>query len=192
MSLVALFMLSAPATMLIAVLTFFFAAKWLAHFWLLFSALPFLFGTTVAYPGLGSHLASGGTTGSSYTNIAQLKNIKFAGIKGKFDTITNLDSPAGGGSATAVFEEYLKTLVDGDSVTFDFVMNPADPTTQALLANLQLAGQTALYFWKISLTNGSVLVFQGYASDFKIDVSYDKAIIGSGGIKIVGPVTPTW
>ena len=147
--------------------------------------------TTVAYPGFGSKLASGGTAGSSYTNVAQLKNIKFSGIKGSFDKITNLDSPTGG-AGNAVFEEYLKTLVDGDSVTFDFVMNPADPTTQALLTNLQLSGQNALYYWKVTLSNGSILIFQGYASDFKFDVSYDKAIVGSGGIKIVGPITPTW
>jgi hypothetical protein len=29
--------------------------------------------TTVAYSGYGSKLASGGTAGSSYTNVAQLK-----------------------------------------------------------------------------------------------------------------------
>jgi hypothetical protein len=147
--------------------------------------------TTIAYPGFGSKLASGGTTGASYTNVAQLKNIKFSGIKAAFDKITNLDSPTGGGG-NAVFEEYIKTMVDGDSVTFDFVMNPSDPTTQAILTNLQLNGQSALYFWKVTLTNGSILIFQGYASDFKIDVAHDKAIVGSGGIKIVGPIVPTW
>lgn len=147
--------------------------------------------TTIAYPGFGSHLASGGTTGASYTNVAQLKNIKFSGIKASFDKITNLDSPTGG-AGNAVFEEYLKTLVDGDNITFDLVMNPADPTFQSFLTNLQLNGQSALYYWKITLTDGSVLVFNGYASDFKFDVAYDKAITGSGGIKIVGPITATW
>jgi hypothetical protein len=162
--------------------------KWIL-LWLL--SLPFLFGTTVAYPGFGSHLASGGTAGSSYTNVAQLKNIKFSGIKAAFDKITNLDSPTGGGG-NAVFEEYIKTMVDGDSVTFDFVFNNSDPSMQGLLTNLQLGGQSALYFWKITLTSGSTLVFQGYASDFKIDVAYDKAIVGNGSIKLVGPITATW
>jgi Lambda phage tail tube protein, TTP len=153
------------------------------------SLAPFLFGTTIAYPGYGSHLASGGTAGTSYTNVAQLKSVKFGGLKADFDDITNLDSPTISG---AVFKEYIKTLVDGSDVTFDGVMNPADPTTQALLTNLETGGLNALYFWKVTLTDGSVLVFQGYVSDFKFGAEYSKAITFSGGIKIVGTITATW
>ena len=39
--------------------------------------------TTVAYPGYGSHLASGGTAGSTYTNVAQLKKVNFGGLQGR-------------------------------------------------------------------------------------------------------------
>jgi tail tube protein len=159
--------------------------------WLAAAASFALFGTTVAYPGFGSHLQSGGTAGTSFTNVAQLKNVKFSGLKADFDDITNLDSPTGG-AGLAVFKEYLKTMVDGDTVTFDGVHNPADPTTQALLANLQTAGQSALFFWQIVLTNGSTLKFQGYVSDYKENVEYNKAITFSGAIKIVGPITATW
>jgi hypothetical protein len=144
--------------------------------------------STVAYPGYGSHLASGGTAGSSYTNVAQLKNFKFSGLKAEFDDITNLDSPA----VPAVFKEYLKTLVDGDTVTYEGVLNPADPTTQGLLANIQLAGTNALYFWKITTTDGSTFVFTGYVADFKTGAEYNKALTFSGSIKIVGPITITW
>jgi predicted secreted protein len=144
-----------------------------------------IFGTTLAYPGYGSHLASGGTNGAAYTNVAQLKKVNFSGLKAEFDDITNLDSPT-------IFKEWMKTVVDGDTVTFDGVMNPADPTTQSLLANIALAGSAALYFWKITLTNGSTLVFQGYVQDFKFGAEYNKAITFSGGIKIVGNITATW
>lgn len=144
-----------------------------------------LFGTTIAYPGYGSHLGSGGTTGAAYTNVAQLKKINFSGLKADFDEITNLDSPT-------IFKEYMKTVVDGDTVTFDGVMNPADPTTQALLTNIGTPGLSALFFWKISLTNGSTLVFQGYVSDFKFGAEYNKAITFSGSIKIVGNITTAW
>jgi predicted secreted protein len=144
-----------------------------------------LFGTTIAYPGYGSHLASGGTTGAAYTNVAQLKKINFSGLKADFDEITNLDSPT-------IFKEYMKTVVDGDTVTFDGVMNPADPTTQALLTNIATAGSAALFFWRITLTNGSTLTFQGYVSDFKFGAEYNKAITFSGSIKIVGNITTAW
>lgn len=144
-----------------------------------------LFGTTIAYPGYGSHLGSGGTTGGSYTNVAQLKKINFSGLKADFDEITNLDSPT-------IFKEYMKTVVDGDTVTFDGVWNPADPTTQALLTNIGTAGLASLFFWRITLTNGSTLTFQGYVSDFKFGAEYNKAMTFSGSIKIVGNITTAW
>jgi predicted secreted protein len=144
-----------------------------------------LFGTTIAYPGYGSHIASGGTTGSAYTNVAQLKKVNFSGLKAEFDDITNLDSPS-------IFKEWMKTIVDGDTVSFDGVMNPADPTTQSLLTNIGTSGSAALFYWKITLTNGSTLVFQGYVQDFKFGAEYNKAITFSGTIKIVGNVTATW
>jgi predicted secreted protein len=149
------------------------------------AASSILFGTTIAYPGYGSKLASGGTTGSPYVNVAQLKKVNFSGLKADFDDITNLDSPT-------IFKEYMKTVVDGDTVQFDGVMNPADPTTQSLLANIAIPGSAALYFWKITLTNGSTLVFTGYVQDFKFGAEYNKAITFSGTIKIVGNVTATW
>lgn len=144
-----------------------------------------MFGTTIVFPGYGSKLASGGTAGAAYTNIGQLKKFSFAGLKAEFDDITNLDSPN-------IFKEWMKTVVDGDTVTFDGVMNPADIQTQALLTNLATAGSAALFFWRITLTNGSVLIFQGYVQDFKFGAEYNKAITFSGTIKIVGNVAPTW
>ena len=161
-----------------------FHAKSLIAFLLLLAGAA-IFGTTIAFPGYGSKLANGGTAGSVYTNVAQLKKFNFSGLKAEFDDITNLDSPD-------IFKEWMKTVVDGDTVTMDGVMNPSDPQTQALLSNLALAGSAALNFWKITLTNGSILIFKGYVSDFKFGAEYNKAITFSGTIKIVGNVTPTW
>lgn len=160
----------------------------LHHFWMIVAALAAggaIFGTTIAYPGYGSHLANGGTTGASYTNVAQLKKVAFNGLKADFDEITNLDSPS-------IFKEWMKTVVDGSDVSFDGVMNPADAQTQGLLTNLATAGSAALNYWKISLTNGSILVFQGYVQDFKFGAEYNKAITFSGTLKIVGNITATW
>lgn len=153
--------------------------------WLAAAASSALFGTTVAYPGYGSHLASGGTTGSAYSNIAQLKKFNFSGFKAEFDDITNLDSPT-------IFKEWLKTVVDGDTVQYDGVLLPTDPVTQSLLTNIATAGSNALFFWKITTTDGTTLVFQGYVQDFKMGAEYNKAITFSGAIKIVGNITATW
>lgn len=155
-------------------------------FWLAVAASGALFGTTIAFPGYGSHLANGGTLlAGPYTNVAQLKNVKFNGLKAEFDDITNLDSPS-------IFKEWLKTVVDGSDVTFDGVLNPSDPTSQGLLTNLSTAGSAALNYWKLTLTNGSTLTFQGYVQDFKLGVEYQKAITFSSAIKIVGNITAAW
>lgn len=144
-----------------------------------------LFGTTVAYPGYGSSLANGGTSGGSYTNLGQIKKFDFNGLKAEFDDITNLSSPS-------IFKEWMKTVVDGDTVTFSGVFNPADPTEEALLTNIATSGSAALDYWKITLTDGSTLVFQAYVSEFKTGVQYDKAITFSGSLKLVGNVTASW
>jgi predicted secreted protein len=162
-----------------------FGAKALTLVKWILAVLPVLFGTTVAYPGYGSHLASGGTTGASYTNIGQLKKFNFGGLKAEFDDITNLDSPT-------IFKEWMKTVVDGSDVTFDGVLNPTDTVTQQLLTNISTAGSGALFFWKITTTDSSTFVFTAYVSDFKFGAEYNKAITFSGSLKIVGNITATW
>jgi hypothetical protein len=146
--------------------------------------------STIAFPGFGSKIANGGTAGSSYTNVAQCKNVKLSAGKIKTDDITNLDSPAVGGGA--VYEEILKVLVSADECTFDFVMNPADPTTEHLLSSLQASPTSSFEYWKLTTTDGSTFVFQGYSATFDVDVTFDKAITGKGSVKISGPVTVTW
>jgi hypothetical protein len=146
--------------------------------------------TTTAIPGYGGHLQNGGTTGSSYTNVAQLKKFSFSGLKVEFEDITNLDSPAPGG---AVFKEWLKVLVDGGSIKFDGVLNPADPSTQSLQVNQAAAPANALNYWKIVLSNGtSNIVFQAYVEEFTLQNEFNKAVPFTGGLKIVGPITFNW
>lgn len=149
------------------------------------AAFPFIFGTTVAYPGYGSMLQSGGIAGSSYTKIGQLKKFAFAGLTADFDEITNLDSPT-------IFKEWMKTNVDGKEVNFDGVLNPTDVQQQDLMINLSTAGSAALYMWKITTTDGSIFTFQGYVSEYTFDVQYNKAITFTGKIRLVGNVTANW
>jgi predicted secreted protein len=158
-------------------------AKWLLA--IAFALGPVLFGTTVAYPGYGSTLQYGGTSGGSYTTLGQLKKFAFNGLKADFDEITNLNSPT-------IYKEWLKTTVDGSDVTFDGVLNPTDTITQTLLTNIGTAGSTALDYWKITTTDGTTFTFQAYVSEFKTQVEYNKAITFSGSLKIVGAVTAVW
>jgi hypothetical protein len=146
--------------------------------------------TTTAIPGFGGVLANGGTTGGSYTPVAQIKKFSFSGLKVEFEEITNLSSPAPGG---AVYKEWLKVVVDGGSVKFNGVLNPGDPTIQALQVNQAAAPAAALNYWKITLSNGtSTILFQGYVEEFTMDNEYNKAVPFTGGVKIVGPVTFNW
>lgn len=141
--------------------------------------------TTVAYQGRGSHLATS-PDGVSYTNVAQLKTIAFSGAEAAFEDITNLDSPT-------IFKEWIKTIVDAKDVSFTGILNPADPSTQGLLTQLQAAGSASQYYWKITLPNGSVIAFQGFVSGLNlVNVDYSKALTFSGKIMIVGPIVPTW
>ena len=146
--------------------------------------------TTTAVPGFGSKLANGGISGSSYTNVAQCKNVKLSAGKIKTDDITNLDSQAIGGGA--VYEEILKVMASADTVSFDFVLNAADPTIEHLLTNLQGSAASSFEYWRLTTTDGSTFVFQGYVSQFDIDVSFDKAIVGKGAVRVSGPMTVVW
>jgi len=149
------------------------------------AALLFLFGTT-AYPGRGSKLATS-STNSNYVNVAQLQKFAFAGMSAAFEDITNLDSPS-------IFKEWMKTIVDAKDVSFTGVLDPSNPAgVQGLLTQLQTSGATSLYYWQITLTNGSVLTFQGYVSELMpVSVEYSKALVYSGKIMIVGAVTAAW
>lgn len=144
---------------------------------------------TTAVTGYGGHLASGGLTGAAYTNVGQVKKFTFSGVKADFEDITNLDSPAPGG---AVFKEWLKTLVDGGGIKGNGMLNPADPTVQALLTNMQASSPNALFYWKITTADGSTLIFQAFVEEFSFEDDYSKALPYNFSLKIAGPITPTW
>lgn len=147
--------------------------------------------SSTAVAGFGTQLANGGTAGSSYTNVAQVKNVKLPIGKMKEDDITNFSSPTAPGGG-AVYQEIIKTMVEADSVTFDIVMSPTDPTQQAVAANLQASPTTSLDYWKLTTSDGTTFIFQGYIASEEFDVNYDKAIVGKASIRVSGPVAITW
>jgi hypothetical protein len=147
--------------------------------------------SSIAVPGFGSKLANGGSSGSSYTNVAQVTDVKLPIGKIKTDDITNFDSPTSGGGG-AVYQEYIKTMVDAGSVSFGIVFSPTDPTQQAVAANLQASPTTALNFWRLTSQDGSTFVFQGYIEGDDFDFKFDKAVVAKASIKVSGPITITW
>lgn len=145
--------------------------------------------STTAITGYGGYLSNGGASAASYTRVAQVRKYNFSAVKAEFEDTTTLDSA---NVAGAVYKEWLKILLDGGSCKFDGVLNPADPTTQGLMANLQTAGNTALNYWKITLSSGSTMTFQGYVEEFTIGNEYNKAVPFTSSIKISGPITVAW
>lgn len=145
---------------------------------------------SIAIPGFGTKLANGGTSGSSYTNVAQCTDAKMPLGKAKKDEITNFDSPPSSGGA--VNQEFIKTMVEASSVSFGMVFSPADPTQEAVAANLQAGTSTALNYWRITSQDGTTFVFQGYIESDDIDFKYDKAVVAKASIQISGPVTIIW
>ncbi len=147
--------------------------------------------SSIAVPGFGTKLANGGTSGVSYTNVAQCKNVKLPIGKIKTDDITNFDSPTSGGGG-AVYQEFIKTMVEADSVSFDLVMSPTDPSQQAVAANIQASPTTSLDYWRLTTSDGTTFIFQGYVAGDDIEVNFDKAIVGKASIKVSGPINITW
>jgi hypothetical protein len=146
--------------------------------------------SSIAVPGFGTKLANGGVSGSSYTNVAQVTDVKLPIGKIKTDDITNFDSPSVGGGA--VYQEYIKTMVDAGDVSFGMVFSPTDPTQQHVAATLQNSPTTSLEYWRLTSQDGTTFVFQGYISGDDFEFKFDKAVVGKASIKVSGPVTVTW
>jgi hypothetical protein len=147
--------------------------------------------SSTAVPGFGTKLANGGVSGSSYTNVGQVTDVKLPIGKIKTDDITNFDSPTAGAGG-AVYQEFIKTMVEASDVTFGLVFNPVDPTQQHVAANLQNSPTTSLEYWKLTSQDGTTFIFQGYISGDDFDFKYDKAVVGKASIKVSGPVNITW
>jgi hypothetical protein len=160
-------------------------------FWLA-SAASVAFGfASIAVPGFGTKLANGGTSGSSYTNVAQVTDVKLPIGKIKTDDITNFDSPTAGGGGS-VYQEFIKTMVEAGDVSFGMVFSPTDPTQQHVAANLQNSPTTSLEYWRLTSQDGTTYVFQGMISSDDSDFKFDKAVLVKASIKVSGPITITW
>jgi hypothetical protein len=146
---------------------------------------------SIAVPGFGTKLANGGASGTSYTNVAQVTDVKLPIGKIKTDDITNFDSPTASGGG-AVYQEFIKTMVEAGDVSFGMVMSPTDPTQQHVAASLQASPTTSLEYWRLTSQDGTTYIFQGFISGDDFDFKFDKAVVGKASIKVSGPINVTW
>ena len=143
--------------------------------------------STIAYAGPGNLIKFSVPPDTTYgTTLGQVRDIKGPENKAEFDDVTNQSSPAAvlGGRP---FHEYIPTLIDGGSVTFPVVYNPADTTQTDALGYLQMG---TLVNWEVLNGNSGYSWFwQGYVESFGGNWPYSKADTIDVSIKVVGPVT---
>jgi hypothetical protein len=134
---------------------------------------------TTAYLGYGSKLFQS-VDGVTFVVTAQLKKFAPAGSKQTIVDQTNLRSPG-------PFTQPFPAQVDTGEIELEGVY--AGDSTQATLA--QLHGQMALGYFKGVLSDGTTWAFSAYVSEFKPwEVTYNKAIVFSGKLRVVGGITP--
>jgi len=138
---------------------------------------------TTGYKGKGVTLGYAVGTATSYTTIAQIRDVRGPNIDVTDINISNADSPGD-------WMEYLPGMKDGGEITFDVVYKPATGTTiHGLVAQ---TGNT----WQVTLPDngtatGSTIRCGGYLKSLGNDVPYNDAITNSATIKVSGGVTFT-
>ena len=141
---------------------------------------------SVGYAGPGMLVKYGPSAGSYPDTIGQVRDIKGPEQTAEFDDITNQSSPAAvpGGRAA---KEWIPTLIDGGTVSFPIVYNPADATQSAALGGLQMG--TLTYFEIVMGASGKALFFAAYFQKFGGNFPYSKAMTVDVELKVTGPVT---
>jgi hypothetical protein len=143
---------------------------------------------TIGYAGPGFLVKYCSTYGDGlYANtVGQVLDIKGPEQVAEFDELTNQSSPAAvpGGRAA---KEWIPTLIDGGTVSFPIVYNPADATQSTALTGLQMGTK---YSFEIDMgTSGDGLFFDGYFQKFGGNFPYSKKMTVDVEIKVTGPVT---
>ena len=137
--------------------------------------------STLALPAIASFNSQlwlgGPTSPPSYTLLARIGDIKFAGLAIDTVDVSNQTSQA---------HRKLGTLLNPGDVTFVLYIEPSSTQDQALLAILFTA-PPPLQQWKIVTaagTDSGIFIFNGYLSAMPIDASIGKALMVQAKITI--------
>lgn len=135
-----------------------------------------------------------GASPEIFANIAEILTLGTGGNTIKTPEVTNMDSPANG--AGVIFEEFIGATASGGEVdfTYNFIPSPTGgqqdfrDSFDGLVHNFRIVIPVANP--AISPVRNWRLAFAGVVSmTDKIDFAIDKQMIGSGKIKVSGPVT---
>ena len=138
---------------------------------------------------------SSGGGAPTWTAVAQLKTLQFAGQKINFDDITNMDSPALGTSLIPL-KESIPGTADPGTVALAGIFLPSDAGYGMLEAAYLTQAQTD---FKIQLPKGpnqtvagNLYAFSGYVVDQpNPDVQFDKTLTWKTTIQLNTGITVT-
>lgn len=131
---------------------------------------------TTANLGYGSRLAYS-LSGSSYTDVAQVEDITGPSIKVDSVEVTNQDS-------ASAAKEFISGLIDAGELTFSIVYLKTIVTAVYALIR-------TTYYWKVTLTDSSTWVCQGFLTAIEPGVPVGDKIGVNFTVKFTGKPTFT-
>lgn len=146
---------------------------------------------TRAFPGPGFVLAVGaGGTGTVYTAIPGVQDIKALPLSTDIHDITNQSSTGG-------YEEVIPTIQRSGETSFPMIFDPADATQDDLTGLQYLRNNKILSNFRLTVTTpntgatfGKKLNFTGYVVGFDITAPVNGVMTADTKIKVTGQ--PTW
>lgn len=119
---------------------------------------------------------------TTYTTIAEVRDITGPEIQVDTDDVTNQSSPNN-------FEEIIPTLKRGQTASFDVNLIPADATQNSSTGLLSYLLNRTLMYWNIVMgSTGKNMTFAGYVTKYGPKFPVTKAMTASIEIKVTGPI----
>jgi hypothetical protein len=120
---------------------------------------------------------------TTYTTVAEVKDITGPGIQVDTDDVTNQSSPN-------YFEEIIPTLKRGQTASFDVNLIPSDATQNSSTGLLSFLLNRTLMYWNIVMgTSGKNMSWAGYVVKFEPKFPVTKAMTATVDIKVTGAIT---
>jgi hypothetical protein len=134
--------------------------------------------SSTAFIGLGTTIGFSTTQGGSYTNLAEVYDLKGPGLSVTDVDITNNNSPS-------YFKEFIPGLIDAGKVSGKLIF-----TSGGLSTLFALIGQTS-YYWRVTFPEGSIFAFYGFLCKLEMDEKTGDKIEADFEIKLTGNVQYT-
>lgn len=138
-------------------------------------------GTGVIAAASSASLSGGAAGGEVFATIAEVTSISGPNRSREMIEVTHMESPGG-------YREYLPSIKDGGSVSFDLNFLPGDSSQQGLISDLD---NGTIRNFQLIFTDASTTTYEfaGYVESFEITSSPDEALTASCSIKLTGDIT---